>query len=200
MLRMRNLSDMNDLYNVQDVILLFEIMENRFQLMQDKYHFNPRKCIIYTINIYNEISPPITEKQKILDANERSVYQLVELYSETDKGVPRAYRPTAKAHARLFSKKFQPLHLEHLKILIDRAGWKVTKIYARYTFEQERFKKDFILMNQRFRQIAKKDVEKFFYKLLNNSNFRFDCRNNLDNYTFVPIFDELNEVTYLKKY
>ena len=42
--KMRNLSDMNDLYNAQDVILLCEIIENRFQMMQDKYGFNPRKC------------------------------------------------------------------------------------------------------------------------------------------------------------
>ena len=41
---MRNLSDINDLYNAQDVILLCEIIENRIQLMQDKYGFNPRKC------------------------------------------------------------------------------------------------------------------------------------------------------------
>ena len=43
-LKMRNLSDMNDLYNAQDVILLCEIIENRFQLMHDRYGFNPRKC------------------------------------------------------------------------------------------------------------------------------------------------------------
>ena len=35
---------MNDLYNAQDVILSSEIIEDRFQLMQDKYGFNPRKC------------------------------------------------------------------------------------------------------------------------------------------------------------
>ena len=55
-------------------------------------------------------------------------------------------------------------------------------------------------MNQRSRQAAKNSVEKNFYKLLHNSNFEYDCRNNLDNCTFVPIFDELNEATYLKKY
>ena len=38
-LKMRNLSDMNDLY-----IVLCEIIENSFQLMQDKYGFDPRKC------------------------------------------------------------------------------------------------------------------------------------------------------------
>ena len=41
---MRNLGDMNDLYNVQDVILLCEIIENRFQLMYEKFGHNPRKC------------------------------------------------------------------------------------------------------------------------------------------------------------
>ena len=41
---MRNLGDMNDLYNAQDFILLCEIGEKRFQFMHDQYGFNPRKC------------------------------------------------------------------------------------------------------------------------------------------------------------
>ena len=60
-----------------------------------------------------------------------------------------------------YSKQVQPLYLEHLKILIGRAGWKVTKLYAHYTFEQEKFKKDFILMNQRSRLTAINSAEKF---------------------------------------
>ena len=43
-IKMRNLGDMNDLYNMQDVILLCEIIENGFQKMQDKFGFNPHKC------------------------------------------------------------------------------------------------------------------------------------------------------------
>ena len=35
---------MNNLYNTQDIILLCEIIENRFQTMHDRYGFNPRKC------------------------------------------------------------------------------------------------------------------------------------------------------------
>ena len=43
-LKMRNLGDLNDLYKAQDVILLTEIIESRFQAMENTYGFNPRKC------------------------------------------------------------------------------------------------------------------------------------------------------------
>ena len=43
-LKMRNLGDLNDLYNTQYVILLSEIIESQFQAMQNTYGFNPRKC------------------------------------------------------------------------------------------------------------------------------------------------------------
>ena len=35
---------------------------------------------------------------------------------------------------------------------------------------------------------------------MNNSNFGSDCRNNIDNYDFVPIFDEVGEIHSLQKY
>ena len=41
---MRHLGDLNDLFNVQDVILLSEIIENRFGVMHKTYGFSPRKC------------------------------------------------------------------------------------------------------------------------------------------------------------
>ena len=43
-------------------------------------------------------------------------------------------------------------------------------------------------------------LKKDFYKLINNSNFGWNCRNNLDNCKFVPIFDELKEITYINRY
>ena len=55
-------------------------------------------------------------------------------------------------------------------------------------------------MNQKSRQKSKNNVEKDFYKLMNNSNFWYDCRNNLDNCKFVPIFDEFREVTFVNWY
>ena len=349
-LKMRNLSDMNDLYNFQDVPLLIQIVENRFQLMQDQYGFNPRKCnssatfsgcveremskiiielptsneyvnifetkltggfsavntrlafdseillpndntnsenyknydymVTYNLNLnnekrnyrviskilkldennqygyamtkpmptgcihsdpdtsfrtfnlllekvnlddqighlyivdikldydrlterqkaYNEISPAIIEKQKSINIFERSTYKLLEKMELLDSGEYQRYSPTKKAHATLFEKKCFPLYLEHLALLIKRLVWVVTKIHQHITFEQKRFKKNFIIRNQNARQKAKNNVEKDFYKLLNNSDFGYDCRNNIDNCTFVPIFDELQDVSYLKKY
>ena len=43
-LKMQKLSVMNDLHNFQDVALLCELVENRFQAMQNKSGYNPRKC------------------------------------------------------------------------------------------------------------------------------------------------------------
>ena len=91
------------------------------------------------------------------------------------------------------------MYLEQLCFAIIRAGWSVTKIYSHYRFEQECFKKEFILMNQGSRKNAKNSMEKDLYKLKNNSNFGYDCHNNLDNCQFVPIFDEFQEITYLKR-
>ena len=149
--------------------------------------------------VYNEIYPSIIEKQKIIDVHERSTYQLLEQHTENDSGEPKTYRTTQKAHTTLLKKRYQ-VYLQHLSLLIKRAGWEVKKIYSHWTFEQERFKKDFILMDQTSRQNAKNSIEKDFFKLMNNANLGYDCRNNLDNCQFVPIFDELKEVTYLKRY
>ena len=37
-------------------------------------------------------------------------------------------------------------------------------------------------MNQKVKQKATSSVERDFYKVLNNSNFGIDCRNNINNY------------------
>ena len=63
--------------------------------------------------VYNEIYPPIIEKQKTIDPCERSVFQLLEQFVRVEKG-SKSYRATAKAHANLFKKMFLPMHLEDL--------------------------------------------------------------------------------------
>ena len=54
-------------------------------------------------------------------------------------------------------------------------------------------------MNQKYRQKATSLVERDSYKLLNNTNFGTDCRNNINNCTFEPIYDEIGEIGYIKK-
>ena len=76
----------------------------------------------------------------------------------------------------------------------------MTKIYDHYTFRQARFKRDFVVMNQNARKVAKTKVEKDFYKLLNNSNFGNDCRNAFGNSKLELMFDGHEEISYLKKF
>ena len=75
-LKMRNLGDLNDLYNAQDVILLTEIIEHRFQAIQDTYGFNPRK--------YNSASSMsgCIEREKILLALPAKV-EYAEFFEQT---------------------------------------------------------------------------------------------------------------------
>ena len=55
-------------------------------------------------------------------------------------------------------------------------------------------------MNQNSRKVAKTKVEKDFYKLLNNSNFGNDFRNNIGNCKLELYFDGLDETSYIKKF
>ena len=48
-------------------------------------------------------------------------------------------------------------------------------------------------------QNASSMVEHYFYKLMNNSSFGYDCRNKIGNCSFASIAGELDEITYLKK-
>ena len=53
-------------------------------------------------------------------------------------------------------------------------------------------------MNQKSRQNVKNTIKKDFYKLMNNANFGFDCRNREKNGKFELIIDEINEISYIK--
>ena len=54
--------------------------------------------------------------------------------------------------------------------------------------------------NQKSRQTATSSIEKDFFKLLNNSNFAIDYHNNIDNCIVEPIYDDLGEISYIKKF
>ena len=55
-------------------------------------------------------------------------------------------------------------------------------------------------MNQVSRQNTQIDVEKDFYKLMNNLNFGYDCCNKGDNCFFQPIYNKIEELSYTKCY
>ena len=74
----------------------------------------------------------------------------------------------------------------------------MTKIYEHYRLKQEKFKQDFVSMNQKAGQKATSPLEREFYKLLTNADFATDCRNNVDNCKLEPIYDEIGETSYKK--
>lgn len=58
------------------------------------------------------------------------------------------------------------MYVNHIQFLTQSVDWKVTNVYNHYMFEQENFKKEFVLGNQRARQeaVAKNnDVQTNFY-------------------------------------
>ena len=77
-LQIRNLGDLNDLYNAQNVILLTEIIESRFQAMQDTYGFNPRKC-----NSASSMSSCIEREMPKIILALPTKYEHVEIFKET---------------------------------------------------------------------------------------------------------------------
>ena len=117
-----------------------------------------------------------------------------------NKGTINSFKTTAKTHAAMDEKIAIPLYAEHLHLLLSRYGWRVTKFRGHYTFEQKKFKMDFVIMNQVSRQKSQTDEEKDFNKLINNANFGYDCRNNADNCYFSPIYDKIDELLYAKRY
>ena len=117
-----------------------------------------------------------------------------------DKGALKTFKCNEKLHSTMKNKYFLLLSAEHLHFLVKKAGWLVTKIHTHYTFEQSKFKKDFAKINQVSREKAKAKSEKDFYKQMNNSNFGYDCTNNINNCTFKPIFDDVKEIAYIEEY
>ena len=147
----------------------------------------------------NEIYTPIFEKKRVLLASERTVFQLLDAMRLNKQGILNNYKCIAKTHSTMEKKYFLQLYAKHLRFLITRCGWTVTKIYLHFTFEQDMFKKYFVISDQVARQNAKTDMEKKIYKLMNNSNFGYDCRNNFDNCFLAPLIEELEEMIYIRK-
>ena len=126
--------------------------------------------------LFNKIYPPVFEKNKKISPHEQSNSQIMRrAQKKKDKEEISALPFSSKTHATLRKKIFVTIFAEDLYFLTTCAGWKVTKIYDLYTFKQDMFKRDFVVMNQNSKKVAKTKVENDFYKLLNNSNFGNNC-------------------------
>ena len=167
---------------------------------------------IFTVNIefsninpktllFNEIFPPIFEKNKIIPPQLRSCSQIMSRAQKKDnKDEIKSLPFNSKTHATLNKIIFVNLYAEDFYFLTTRAGWEVTKIYDHFIFKQDTFKRDFVVMNQNARETANTKVEKDFHKLLNNRNFGSNCRNNIGNCKLDLLFDGLDEISYIKKF
>ena len=70
----------------------------------------------------NEIYPPIFEKEQISSANERSVFQLLDLMTLNDKGLINSCKTTANTHVTMDKKFNIPLYAEHLHFLLSKCS------------------------------------------------------------------------------
>ena len=99
-----------------------------FNLLMEKISLDDPRGHLFVVDIefdnenatprqimYNEIFPPVVEKGKVLEPNKKSVFQLLELYAETEKGVPKSYKLSPQSHATLLPKRYMSLYLEELK-------------------------------------------------------------------------------------
>ena len=82
---------------------------------------NPKKLL------FNEIYPPIFEKNKKMDPYERSTLQLMNIVVRNEeKDTVNSFPYNSKTHSTLKEKKFILLYAEDLHFLVTRAGWLVT--------------------------------------------------------------------------
>ena len=136
-----------------------------------------------------------------MDPYERTCLQPVSVIRRNEeKDKTNSFPYTSKTNSTLQEKTFIPLYAGRLHFRVKRAWWLVTKSYEHYTFKQDKFQKEFVEMNQKSRQKATSPVERDFFKLLNNSNFGIDCRNNIDTCIIEPVYDDISEISYIKKF
>ena len=99
------------------------------------------------------------KKIKQVDPFERSTLQIMSIIVRDEKEEKINRLPfNSKTHSTVKDKKIITIHAEGIYFLVTRARWLVTHIYAHYAFEQSKFKKDFVIMNQMSRQKASTKV------------------------------------------
>ena len=99
-----------------------------------KFNYINKKTLLF-----NEIYPPIFEKNKKVDPYQRSSLQTMSIVvKKDDKDEINSHPYNSKMHSTLNDKKFVVLYAEDLHFLVSREGWLVTYISAQYTFSSSK--------------------------------------------------------------
>ena len=101
-------------------------------------------------------------EEKILLPNERPVFQLIHTMRVNDMVTLNSHKTTVTTHTTMDKKFFIPIYANHLHFVLTRCGWKVSRIYVHYTFEQSKVKK-----NHKIRSRDKTQKNVLNEKLLN---------------------------------
>ena len=97
----------------------------------------------------------------------------VEVARHYSRGVPQK---DVKLLPSLLNKLHYVTHYLNLKFYIEH-GMKLTKIHRVIQFQQSRWLQPYIAKNTKLRASAKSEMEKEFYKLMNNSIYGKTCEN-----------------------
>ena len=228
-MKLKNLGELNKLYNFQDTIILCETLENRSLQLQKLFKYNPRKCnsassfsgcvhrckskclialpteadhvrvfektliggfscvntrlafdsqiLLPKDNIDNHKlifdlkTNNLNEKKmittKILKTDENNQYGQTMTKPLPYGCIKKMKKPNLLEFNRILDRLSHEDNIGHLFIVDINFITKPLKqcCFTRCTFEQAKFKKDFVIMNQKARQNATSLVERDFYKL-----------------------------------
>ena len=95
---------------------------------------------------------PVSEPKNKVSVDRCSVCQLLVTMRTGKRENILKYKATEKTHATIQPKKRFPMYIDYIHFLKKRLGWKFRKVHLYCTFEQELFKKEYILGNHRARQ------------------------------------------------
>ena len=98
-----------------------------------------------------------------------------------DKDKINSFPYTPRTHLTLKDERFISFYAGDLHFLVSCAGWLVTHIYELYIFEKAIFKKNFVVMNQKTRQIGILDI-------------------GYSNYILETLYYEFIQISYIKKF
>ena len=135
----------------------------------------------YIVECDLEYPPELKDAQNDYPLAAERVDNQVELLSETQVAISRHYARTRSAKnfklvPNLMSKKNYVVYYRNIKFYLDHRI-RLSKIHRVVSLTQTGWMEPYISINNRMRAAAKNDMEKDFYKLMNNAVYGKTCEN-----------------------